>query len=281
MTLVAAEHISKKFKDQTILDDVSFSIQDTDRIGLVGRNGIGKTTLLELLAGKQEPDSGIVTRAKVCRIEYIEQEKTDFYEQRVFDYVATARQDLLDMRAKITSLEHHLEAFPDDGEALEQLGVLHHAYETENGHNLENEIATILIGLGFSPDRHYDKISNLSGGEKNRVGLAKLLAGKSNLMLLDEPTNHLDIESTMWLEQYLRQLNVGYLIVSHDRAFLNGTVERVWEINFGKIEVYYGGFEKYLVERDERKRLHEHRYRHQQEEIKRLEDFVRRNMAGQ
>lgn len=281
MTLVAAEHISRKFNAQIILDDVSFSIQDTDRIGLVGKNGIGKTTLLEMLAGKQEPDSGSITHAKACLIEYVEQEKDEYLDQPLFDFVAAARQDLLDLRAEIVRLEHHLEARPHDEESLQTLGTLQQRFESQNGHTFENEISTILLGLGFASGRHQDPLAHLSGGEKNRAGLARLLAGKGNLLLLDEPTNHLDIESTMWLEGYLRQLNAAYLLVSHDRAFLNNTVDQVWEIGFGKIDVYHGGFDKYVVDRDERKRLHEHRYRHQQEEIKRLEDFVRRNMAGQ
>ncbi len=281
MTLIAAEHISRKFNSQVILDDVSFSIQDTDRIGLVGKNGIGKTTLLEMLSGKQEPDSGTVTRAKGCLIEYVEQEKDEYLENTLFDFVEAARQDILDLRADITKMEHHLEAKPHDEDALKLLGTLHQRFEVLHGHTLENDVKTILLGLGFPLSRHDDILGHLSGGEKNRAGLARLLAGKGNLLLLDEPTNHLDIESTMWLEQYLKQLSVACILVSHDRAFLNNTVDQVWEIGFGKIDVYHGGFEKYLVDRDERKRLHAHRYRHQQEEIKRLEDFVRRNMAGQ
>ncbi len=281
MTLVAVEHISRKFNSQVILDDVSFPIQDADRIGLVGKNGIGKTTLLEMLAGKQEPDSGTVVRAKGTIVDYVEQEKDEYLEFTIFDFVAATRQDILDLRKEIARLEHHLEKQPHDEEALQQLGSLHQKFEALNGHALENDIATILLGLGFPLSRHHDKLKHLSGGEKNRAGLARLLAGKGNLLLLDEPTNHLDIESTMWLEQYLRQLNAACMVVSHDRAFLSNTVDQIWEIGFGKIDVYHGGFEKYLVDRDERKRLHEHKYRHQQEEIKRLEDFVRRNMAGQ
>ncbi len=281
MTLVAVEHISRKFNSQVILDDVSFPIQDSDRIGLVGRNGIGKTTLLEMLAGKQEPDSGTVVRAKGTIVDYVEQEKDEYLEFTIFDFVAAARQDILDLRKEIARLEHHLEKQPHDEEALQQLGSLHQKFEALNSHALENDISTILLGLGFPLSRHHDKLKHLSGGEKNRAGLARLLAGRGNLLLLDEPTNHLDIESTMWLEQYLKQLNAACMVVSHDRAFLSNTVDQIWEIGFGKIDVYHGGFEKYLVDRDERKRLHEHKYRHQQEEIKRLEDFVRRNMAGQ
>jgi len=281
MTLLAVEHLYKKFNEQVILEDVSFSIQDTDRIGLVGRNGIGKTTLLELLVGKQEADSGNITRAKVCAIDYIEQEKTSYLDQPLLEFVEGARQDILDMRHEITLLEHHLEEHPHDAASVERLGQLQHKFEAENGVLFESEVRRILDGLGFAEDRFGDPLSTLSGGEKNRAGLARLLAGKGNLLLLDEPTNHLDIESTMWLEQYLRQLNAAYIIVSHDRAFLTAAAEKVWEINFGKLDSYTGGFERYLTERIDRRELAQHRYRHQQEEIKRLEYFVRRYMAGQ
>lgn len=281
MTLLAAEHITKKFKDQSIVEDVSFSIQDTDRIGLVGRNGIGKTTLLEMLVGKQEIDRGAITRSRACTIDYIEQEKTSYLDQTLLDFVAGARQDILDMRREISALEHHLERDPHDTLGVEKLGHLQQQFEAENGVLFEHEIRRILIGLGFEENRFADPLSTLSGGEKNRAGLARLLAGKGNLLLLDEPTNHLDIESTVWLEQYLKQLNAAYIIVSHDRAFLTAAADKVWEINYGKLDSYAGGFEKYLTERVARRTQAAHRYRHQQEEIKRLEDFVRRNMAGQ
>ena len=281
MTLLAAEHLYKKFNDQIIVEDVSFSIQDTDRIGLVGRNGIGKTTLLELLVGKQEPDTGNLTRAKACAIDYIEQEKTSYLEQTLIEFVEGARQDILDLRREITLLEHFLEENPHANASVEKLGQLQHKFEAENGILFESEVRRILDGLGFAEDRFGDQLNTLSGGEKNRAGLARLLAGKGNLLLLDEPTNHLDIESTMWLEQYLKQLNAAYIIVSHDRAFLTAAADKVWEINFGKLDSYTGGFEKYLSERIDRRALAEHKYRHQQEEIKRLEYFVRRYMAGQ
>lgn len=281
MSLLAGESLSKAFNDQVILDDVSFTIRVDDRIGLVGRNGIGKTTLFELLAGKAELDGGSITRAKSCRIEYIEQEQTDYYDSSLFDFVAAARPELHEMRRRIGDIETQLSYSPDDEKALEDLGALQQVFEVEGGFGFEDEIKRILLGLGFASDRFSDPLRHFSGGEKNRAALARVLAGKGTLLLLDEPTNHLDIDSTIWLENYLSGLDKAYIIVSHDRSFLTSTVKTVWEMSFGKIDTYSGGFEKYLVDRDERRRLHEHRYRHQQEEIKRLEDYVRRNMAGQ
>ncbi len=281
MTLLAAERISKRFDEQVIFEQVSFTIKAGDRIGLVGKNGSGKTTLFELLAGVQELDSGVITKSKNCIIDYAEQEKTEFLELSLFDYVASGRQDLLDMRLEMSRLQEHLATQPGDSASLARLGQLQHRYEVENGFNFESEIKTILSGLSFEESRYRDPIRNFSGGEKNRAGLARVLAGKGTLLLLDEPTNHLDIDSTCWLEDYLSKIDRAYLVVSHDRTFLQNTVQNVWDIQTSKINFYTGGFEKYLSERVERRRLHEHQYKHQQDEIKRIEEFIRRNMAGQ
>ncbi len=281
MSLLSAETISKKFNDQVVFDNVSFTIVAGDRIGLVGRNGIGKTTMFEIMTGHSEVDSGVVTTAKGCVIDYVPQDKTGVLDWALYDFVASARQDLVSMRHRITELEEQLERDPNDRASLEKLGQLQHDFEVAGGFSFESEVRLILEGLGFERERHHDRLGTFSGGEKNRAALAMALAGRGNLLLLDEPTNHLDIESTMWLEEYLRKLDKAYVVVSHDRAFLGKAADKVWEIAYGKIHTYTGGFEKYLVERAERKRLQEHRYRHQQEEIKRLEDFVRRNMAGQ
>ncbi len=281
MSLLAAENISKRYDDQVLFDSVSFTINAGDRIGLVGRNGIGKTSLFDVITGRIEVDTGSVTRARGCLIDYITQDKSAVLELPLFTYVASARQDLVDKRKEIAALEEHLSRDPHDSASLARLGELQHAFETEGGFSFENEVKIILEGLGFETERHHERMANFSGGEKNRAALAMVLAGRGNLLLLDEPTNHLDIDSTVWLEEYLKKTDKTYVIVSHDRAFLNATVDKVWEIQFGKIHLYHGGFDKYLVDRRERRRLQEHHFRHQQDEIKRIEDFIRRNMAGQ
>ena len=281
MTLLAADNISKKYNEQVIFDRVSFTVQSGDRIGLVGKNGSGKTTLFEIMAGRVAPDSGDITRSRTCRLDYIEQEKADYFDLPLFDFVASARKDLLDIRRQIAALQHHLSAHPHDRGSLDRLGRLQSTFETEDGFNFESEIRIILAGLGFEPRRHTEPVKNFSGGEKNRAGLARALAGNGNLLLLDESTNHLDINSTGWLEEYLAKTDRSYIVVSHDRAFLTAATRRVWEISHGKIDTYSGGFESYLAQRAERRRLHAHRFRHQQEETKRIEEFVRRNIAGQ
>ncbi len=281
MTLISGENISLQFEDRQLFDRLSFSLNEQDRIGLVGPNGIGKTTLFDIMAGRTRPESGQVIHAKGCEISYVEQELANHAEMSLFDYVASARADLLELREKIEAVERELAQSPDSEKLIETLGDLQHRFETDGGYAYEAEVKLILIGLGFVENRFHNRLSVFSGGEKNRASLARVLAGKSNLLLLDEPTNHLDIESTIWLEEYLTGLNKAYVIVSHDRAFLSNTVEKVWELNGRKIEQFHNGFEQYLTEREARRRLLEHQVRHQQEEISRIEDFIRRNIAGQ
>ncbi len=281
MTLVTAERLSLKFNHQTILEDVSFAIKTGDRIGLVGKNGCGKTTLFEIISGRMELENGKVHRSKKCSIDYIEQETSGYGDLTLFEYVASARDDLAEMRKEITGLEHELQFHPHDRDRLDRLGELQNKFELEGGFNFENDVHTILHGLGFEKHRFPDRLKNFSGGERNRAGLAKALAGKGNLLLLDEPTNHLDIESTQWLEEYLRETERSFVVVSHDRMFLSATVDKIWELRHARLEFYTGGLDNYLKERQARRDQHEHLYRHQQEEIKRLEEFVRRHMAGQ
>ena len=281
MTLLAAENISKRFNDKILFDNLSFSLNNGDKIGLVGPNGIGKTTLFEMIAGHLEPDTGKIVRSRKGVISYVEQELDAYGRMTLFEFVSSARDDLIDLRARIADLEKKLHVEPDSQLLLEELGELQHRFEVSGGYNFESEIRLILIGLGFPENRFHNRLSDFSGGEKNRAALARVLIGIGNVLLLDEPTNHLDIESTIWLEEYLKELGKTYIIVSHDRTFLNNTIEKIWEINGGKIEQYFNGFEGYLVERETRKSQLEHQYKHQQEEIKKIEDFIRRNIAGQ
>lgn len=281
MTLLGADSISKTFSDKIIFKNISFTVKSGDRIGLVGKNGVGKTTIFETIFGNLTPDSGTVSKAKTCRIEYVLQDTSRFLESSLFDFVISARQDLIKLKKDIMSLEHFVSVNHDDRQAIEKLGQHQHQFEIEGGFNLENEITAILDGLGFEKSRHNERLSNFSGGEKNRAALARILAGNGNLLLLDEPTNHLDIESTAWLEEFLKGSDKACIIVSHDRAFLTATVGQVWELAHGRLEIYIGGFEKYVNERHARREQQQHQYIHQRQEIERIEEFIRRNMAGQ
>ena len=280
MTLIAGENITKRFDDHLIFENLSFSINKNDRIGLVGPNGIGKTTLFDLMVGLAGLDYGNIVRSKECTISYVEQALVKG-EETLSDYVLSARSDLIELRAEIDSIQQDLETNPDSDKLIQKLGDRQQNFETSGGYDFESEVKIILNGLGFPKNRFHNRLREFSGGEKNRASLARVLAGNSNLLLLDEPTNHLDIESTVWLEEYLKSIDKAYIIVSHDRTFLTNTINKVWELTGKKIDQYFNGFESFLKERDERIRLNEHRYRHQQDEIKRIEDFIRRNMAGQ
>jgi ATP-binding cassette subfamily F protein 3 len=281
MTLISAENIVKQFHDNVLFSDLSFSINETDRIGLVGPNGIGKTTLFEIIEGRMPVDSGRIVKSKQSDISYVEQELAGDIDISLIDYVTSARSDLLSLKTKIDEAATKLETDPGSEKKVEMLGQLQNRFELDGGYEYEAEIKIILAGLGFPESRFSDKLSSFSGGERNRAALAKMLAARSNLLLLDEPTNHLDIESTIWLEEYLNGQDKAFIVVSHDRTFLTNTVKKIWEISGLKINQYFNGFENYLVEREERRQLQQHQYRHQQEEIKRIEDFIRRNIVGQ
>ncbi len=281
MTLISAENIVKQFHDNALFGDLSLSINETDRIGLVGPNGIGKTTLFEIIEGRMPVDSGRIVKSKQCEISYVEQELAGDIEISLIEYVTSARSDLLSLKIKIDEAATELETDPESVKKVEMLGHLQNRFELDGGYEYEAEIKIILSGLGFPMSRFSDRLSSFSGGERNRAALARMLAARSNLLLLDEPTNHLDIESTIWLEEYLNGQEKAFVVVSHDRTFLANTVKKIWEISGLKINQYFNGFENYLVEREERRQLQQHQFRHQQEEIKRIEDFIRRNIVGQ
>jgi ATP-binding cassette subfamily F protein 3 len=281
MTLIAGENISKQFEDRVIFKDLCFSANDRDRIGLIGPNGVGKTTLFEIMTERLTPDSGGIVKAKNCLISYMKQEFSGDGSISLFNYILSAREDLLQLEADIKKAESDVERAGGSTKAVERLGELQHLYEASGGYEFANEAKRILRGLGFPENRFHNPIALFSGGEKNRAALARALASKSNLLLLDEPTNHLDIDSTIWLEEYLKSQAKAYIIVSHDRTFLANTIDKVWEISNKKIEQYFNGLEKYLIERENRRIHLERQYKRQQEEIKRIEDFIRRNIAGQ
>jgi len=281
MTLLTAEKLVRRFDDQLVLDQVSFSVNSADRIGLLGRNGCGKTTLFEIITGRCDADTGAVHVSRQCHIDYVEQDSSAHLDKELLDFVSSAREDIMGMRRRLSELEHELELDPSNQELVSKLGELQEQYQVAGGFDFDHEVSTILHGLGFAPERHNERLRNFSGGEKNRASLARVLAGNGQLMLLDEPTNHLDIESTQWLEEYMTASDRAYIVVSHDRAFLSAVVKDVWELLHCKLEFYSGGIEGYVRERAERRRLHAHRYRHQQEHIKRIEEYIRRNMAGQ
>ncbi|HSH00254.1 MAG TPA: ABC-F family ATP-binding cassette domain-containing protein [candidate division Zixibacteria bacterium] len=281
MALITAEKIAKRFDETTALDSVSLLVNSGERIALVGRNGIGKSTLLNILAGRIAPDSGAVYRSKGLRIDYVEQELGRYSALPLVEFVAQARQDLQRLHETLRETEHRLADDPHNEETLAQYDRWHAEYVSAGGFEFETELELTLAALGFPRAGWERELASFSGGEQNRAALARALLGAGDLLLLDEPTNHLDIESTEWLEKKLAGAERAVILVSHDRAFLTALATVVWDLSFGKIEIYHHGFAAYLSESAERRQRRRKEFERQQAFIERTEAFIRKNLAGQ
>ncbi len=271
--------IQKKYNDDHLLRGVDLQVVKGEKYGLVGPNGTGKTTIIKIALGRVLPDSGTVMLHRQIKVGYVSQEDEIESDYPLFLAMLESYSELL----AIKSAMEEMETVIAHGSAadLEKYGELQHQWEVRGGYNLDTTIKNTLIGLGFSEEDFHRPISSFSGGERNRASLAKVLLHSPDLLLLDEPTNHLDIESTIWLENYLQAFDGALIVVSHDRVFLDHVVNKIVELEQGKLELYHGNFTAYCIERAERRRLLLKKYLHQQEEIARIEDFIVRNIAGQ
>ena len=271
--------IQKKYNDDHLLRGVDLQVVKGEKYGLVGPNGTGKTTIIKITLGRVLPDSGTVMLNGQIKVGYVSQEDEIESDYPLFLAMLESYTELLAIKSSMEELETIIAAGSE--EDLEKYGELQHEWEVRGGYTLDTTIKNTLIGLGFSEDDFHRPISSFSGGERNRASLAKVLLHSPDLLLLDEPTNHLDIESTIWLENYLQAFDGALIVVSHDRVFLDHVVNKIVELEQGKLELYHGNFTAYCVERAERRRLQLKKYLHQQEEIARIEDFIVRNIAGQ
>ncbi len=282
--LISLSHVSKSFGSKTVFQDVSFQLNAGERVGLVGRNGTGKTTLMRMITGGLEPDDGHVARVPQARMGFMEQMTRVEPERTVFESAVSVFAHIEALGQQIEDLEGEIEArsqHSDINSLLDRYGQLQTRWEMEGGYSYEAKTKSVLFGLGFQEKDLEKNASLLSGGELNRLNLAKLLLSDPNLLLLDEPTNHLDISAVQWLEGFLKDYAHAFLLVSHDRYFLDATVSKIVEISGSKIEEYPGNYSAYLVERDRRCQLRQKAYEEQQELIGRTEEFIRRNLAGQ
>jgi len=281
MSIIVAERIAKSYDPDDIFWDVSCSIAHGDRIALVGRNGTGKTTLLRILAGYDPPTDGRVHRAKGLRIGYLPQTAILEGEQTLWQEMMTAFESLRAMQSRLFALEAEM-ADPARAEAaLEAYAPLRDRFEHLGGYTFEDQTRHVLMGLSFPPEEHDVPLAHLSGGQKTRALLGRLLLESPDLLLLDEPTNHLDLQAIEWLEGYLNTWDGTVILVAHDRYFMDRVVRKVWELAFGGLEIYAGNYSHYVQQRGDR---HERRlkdYRVQQQFIAKEEDFIRRYMAGQ
>ena len=271
--IMQVEHLTKSFGGRTLFSDACFRLEARDRLALVGPNGAGKTTMLKVITGHEDADSGNVVFAKGAVVGYLEQEAIEMEDRSIFDEVISSQQEILEAEQRL----HELEASLNENSTPEKLAACGRArerYEALGGYRLESQVRSVLFGLGFKEDDMARHTGDFSGGWQMRIALAKLLIRKPDLLLLDEPTNHLDLESVKWLEGFLRGYDGAVVVVSHDRAFMDNMVDRVAEIDAGRLELYKGNYSAYLKQRDERiERLRQQAER-QAEEIAHMEAFI-------
>ncbi len=280
MSLIVGTGVGKSFGVDYVIQGAKFQVAQGERIGLVGPNGQGKTTLLRILCRQDTPTVGDIQFRTGLRVGYLPQDPPALVGTTLWESMQEVFVDLHAMQAEFTDLAGQLDDDPD-GAKLERYGELHAKFEALGGYDIDNRIQTILTGLNFDPAQHNMPLAHLSGGQRTRALLAKLLLDEPEVLLLDEPTNHLDIEAVEWLERYLQSFGKTLIVVSHDRYFLDRVTNRTWEIAFANLDVYRGGYSKYVRQRDERFADRMKQYEAQQEYIERTEDFIRRHMAGQ
>lgn len=283
MALLTASNLSKYFGGEDIFADLSFTLYEGERVALVGINGSGKSTLLDVLAGRQYPDGGSVHKAGDVRLGYLPQVPDFDPGGTLWEAMEAVFADLQAQEAKLRVLEHQM-ASSDETEreqAIAQYGRKLEAFERAGGFTYEARIGQVLGGLGFEEAEFQQPVAYLSGGERTRALLARLLLEEPDVLLLDEPTNHLDLAGIEWLEEQLKGWKGTMIVVAHDRAFLNTVATRVWELTQGRIETYRGNYDAYHRQREDRRAQRQARYEAQQALIEETEDYVRRYMAGQ
>lgn len=274
--VLSCNHISKSFVTGDVLTDCSFHIEDHEKAAIVGLNGAGKSTLLKIITGEMSPDSGDVTISKGKNIGYLAQNQDISADSTIMDEMLKTKEYLINMEERIRSLE--IEMKSKTGEELEALmdtySKLNHTFELENGYAYKSEITGVLKGLGFTEDDFDKKISSLSGGQKTRVFLSRLLLLKPDIILLDEPTNHLDMTSIAWLETFLTNYPGAVIIVSHDRYFLDKIVTHVIEIENHTIRSYTGNYSAFAEKKEKIRDAELKHYYNQQREIKHQEEVI-------
>jgi ATP-binding cassette subfamily F protein 3 len=281
MSLINGLNLSKSFGAVDIFSRVSFSIPHGARIALVGPNGIGKTTLLRILVGLDEPSNGSVQRARGLNLGYLPQEAGLHGTHSLWEECLKSMADLRRMEQELAVLEAAM-GDPDQADAaLERYGPLQATFERLDGYTYETRIRQVLSGLGFAEADFHRPVSQLSGGQRTRGVLARLLLSAPDLLILDEPTNHLDISAVEWLEGYLSQWEGAVLIVSHDRYFLDRVVDHIWEMRRSGLEIYRGNYSAYVQQRQERWDLRQQLFSTEKERLLKDLDYVKRNIAGQ
>jgi ATP-binding cassette subfamily F protein 3 len=280
MSLLTTVNLAKSYGPDDIFSGIAVSIPKRARIGLVGSNGVGKTTLLRILVGEESPSEGRVQKAKQLKIGYLPQESVLDSPQTLWDECRTALSHLEKMKHQLGAMEVAMADGTADEEVLKRYSSLQDAFERKGGYTYENKIERTLTGLGFEKGDYQKPLNILSGGQRTRAVLVRLLLSDPDLLLLDEPTNHLDIQAMEWLEGYLRSWKGAVVSVSHDRYFLDQTVNMIWEMT-PAMEIYHGNYSAYLTQREARYERQIKEFKTQQIFIEKEEDYIRRNIAGQ
>src|SRR6188474_3070867 len=278
--MLQLQDVTKSFGEKTLLEHVTWQVGDRDRVGLCGPNGAGKTTLLKMLAGLDEPDSGIIQKPNSLTLGYLPQDGLSHTGRTVVAEASLALKPLLDLKAEMHDLEGRLgDATLSESEhdaVLARYSEVQDRFRLSDGYQIELKVATVLRGLGFEPEAQQQLTDHLSGGWQMRLALAKLLLSEPDLLLLDEPTNHLDLDARNWLEEYLVAYPHSVILVSHDRYFLDAVVTHIADLTLRKITEYHTNYTSYLEQRDAAlERLREAK-RRQDEEIQRVEEFINR-----
>ena len=281
--LFRLEDVYKSYGATEVLRGVTFQVNPRERVGLVGRNGAGKTTIFRLVTRQEETDRGEVALLRGLRVGVLEQQPTFSSELSARDEALSVFTSMLAMEEEMTRLEHAMADAKGAAldEAMHSYSDLRHAYEIAGGFSYHARAESVLVGLGFGADDLVKPASQLSGGQRARLALTKLLLSGPDVLLLDEPTNHLDVNAVEWLEDFLSEYKSAFVIISHDRFLLDRTATKIIELEGGRAKVYSGNYSAYTRQREERRLAQSREYEQQQEMIARTEDFIRRNIAGQ
>lgn len=275
MILLNGSNLKKMFLDETLFENVSFRIDEGDKIGFVGVNGAGKSTLFKIINGTMDHESGELFRNKLTKIGYLDQYTCIESDKTIMGEMLTAFEEVIAIENELEDIRFRIEA--KDGE-LDKLvarqTALHERFEELDGYQYKSRIRSALIGLGFKEDEFDKRVDTLSGGQKTRISLGRILLSDANLLLLDEPTNHLDIESVEWLEGFLQSCKSAFIVISHDRYFLDRVTNRTFELEGGRLRTYQGGYSEYVKQREIEKKTEERAYAKTVKEIERLEGIV-------